>query len=466
MTTKSNILSQFNHANPVIAQSIAKLMAVTPIKPNTFRLSVVTPDDVMEEGSGQYRMEALVVLQLINTAYSELVSALNRVTRKDTLIAQHDRHRHNSGWDDVYDGGENDAPKEETELTIEEQVFNAVDRAEVVLRYGKHIASIKGGGAEWLTGFAISTWVPNEGLKDSDTFTVKEVLEACASGINLETHILMGRVHKVESIVENRLVGFTQFCKQQVSNARAKDKVTEWTKKVAYAATMGIELHDIPVNDAMEYIGDLVSKSAFDRKTSRLEDAVRQVGNSKYLSVAYAIKQNIAALKVKENELDKTFIKASEFLPYSDMLQLDIAQVHKSEEWEDHQLALEVQQAEVDARRDMRAALREQTMFSLEKQAVQIAAIRGQSADIRAMIAAAKADLYKPVPTQADIEADARIAAFAKEAVEAKKAKAAATRKAKADAKAKAVKGVKPSTSPTPKLPKLNVAGPRSTTTH
>jgi septal ring factor EnvC (AmiA/AmiB activator) len=146
------------------------------------------------------------------------------------------------------------------------------------------------------------------------------------------------------------------------------------------------------------------------------------------------------------------------------MLQIDIAAVKKSDEWEDHQLELEVQQAELDARRDMRAALREQTMFGLEKQAVQIAAIRGQSQSIRDMIAKAKIELYTPVLIAVDIEADAKFAAFAKEAAEAKKAKAVATRKAKVETKAKQAKGVKPSTSPTPQLPTYNVAGPRSTT--
>ena len=461
MTTKSNILASFNHSNGAIAESIAKLMAVETIKPSTFRLSVITPDDVIEEGNGQYRMEAQVVLQLLNTAASELVSSLNRVTSKDALLAQYDRHRHNSGWDDQYDGGDADT-KQETEQTIEEQVFDAIDRYAVVLAYGKHIAAIKGGGAEWLTGFETSTWVPNPGLKDcpDGKFTVKQVLEACASGIDLEVHIMMGRVNKTKGVVENRLVSFTELCKNQVSQARTKKKVTEWTQKVAYASTMGIFIDAVPVNDACNYIGDMVSRSAFNRKTSRLEDAVRQVGNSKYLSIAYALKQNIAALHVNESELNKTFLKVSEFLPYSDMLQKDIASVVKSEEWLDHQLELDIKQAAVNAKANLRQAMRDQVMFDLEKQALESQATNNQAAALRAMIAQQRAELYAPKPTAEELAA--KTAQAEKKAAAAKKA--AATKKAKAAEKAKQAKGVKPSTAPTPQVPKYNTAGPRSTT--
>lgn len=433
----TNILSNFAHTNSTIAQSISKLMAVKPVNPNTFRLSVLTPDDVQEEGVGQYQVEAQVILQLLNTAYAEVVSALNRVTRKDQLIPLNDRHRHNSGWDDQYDGGENDAEPEETELSIEDQIVHAVDRAEIVLRYGKHIASIKQGGAEWLTGFEVDAWVPVQGLTDDKDgkFTVDSVKQACESEVDLETHILAGRVVKVRTVVDNRLMGFTAWCQAQVSSAKRKEKVTDWTRKCAYAATMGIELHDVPVNDAMNYIGDLVSKPAFNRKTSRLEDAVRQVGNAKYLSIAYALKSNVAALKVKDAELNKTFIKAFQYLPYSDMLQIDIQATLKSEDWLDHQLSLDIKQSEQDAKQNLRQAMREQAMFGMEQTAVQAQATNNQAQALRDMIAQQRAALYAPKPSaeqvQAEIDAKADYAAK----VKVRQAKAAATRKANAAAK-------------------------------
>ena len=430
----TNILSNFAHTNSTIALCISKLMAVKPVNPNTFRLSVLTPDDVQEEGTGQYQVEAQVILQLLNTAYAEVVSALNRVTRKDQLIPLNDRHRHNSGWDDQYDGGENDAEPEETELSIEDQIVHAVDRAEVVLRYGKHIASIKQGGAEWLTGFEVDAWVPVAGLTDDKDgkFTIDSVKQACESEVDLETHILAGRVVKVRTVVDNRLQGFTAWCQAQVSTAKRKEKVTDWTRKCAYAATMGIELHDVPVNDAMNYIGDLVSKPAFNRKTSRLEDAVRQVGNAKYLSIAYALKSNVAALKVKDAELNKTFIKAFQYLPYSDMLQIDIQATLKSEDWLDHQLSLDIKQSEQDAKQNLRQAMREQAMFGMEQLAVQAQATNNQAQALRDMIAQQRAALYAPKPSaeQVQAEIDAKT-----EKAKARQAKAAATRKANAAAK-------------------------------
>lgn len=430
----TNILSNFAHTNTTIALCISKLMAVKPVNPNTFRLSVLTPDDTQEEGTGQYQVEAQVILQLLNTAYAEVVSALNRVTRKDQLIPLNDRHRHNSGWDDQYDGGENDAEPEETELSIEDQIVHAVDRAEVVLRYGKHIASIKQGGAEWLTGFEVDAWVPVAGLTDDKDgkFTIDSVKQACESEVDLETHILAGRVVKVRTVVDNRLMNFTAWCQAQVSTAKRKEKVTDWTRKCAYAATMSIELHDVPVNDAMNYIGDLVSKPAFNRKTSRLEDAVRQVGNAKYLSIAYALKSNVAALKVKDAELNKTFIKAFQYLPYSDMLQIDIQATLKSEDWLDHQLSLDIKQSEQDAKQNLRQAMREQAMFGMEQLAVQAQATNQQAQALRDMIAQQRAALYAPKPSaeQVQAEIDAKT-----EKAKARQAKAAATRKANAATK-------------------------------
>ena len=92
-----NVISNFAAANTTIAAAIAKLMAVTHVSPKNFRLSVITPDDVVEAKDGQYQIEAPVLIELLDTAYAEVVSLLNRTTRKEQTIALHDRHRYASG---------------------------------------------------------------------------------------------------------------------------------------------------------------------------------------------------------------------------------------------------------------------------------------------------------------------------------------------------------------------------------
>lgn len=446
-----NVISNFAHTSSIIATAVAKLMAIKHTKPNTFRLSVAAPNDVQPEGTGQYRMEAPIILAVLDTVYAEIVSLANRTTRKDAQIALHDRHRYASGWDDQYDG--QDEP-EETAESIEEQLINAVDRAEVVLRYAKHIAAIKDGGAQWLAGFEVNKWVPVPGLTDDPAgkFTLEQVMQACITETNLYEHIKMGRVQRVTSVVENRLLGFNDWCDAQIHRKGVDDG---WKNKCAYARTCDIHLHDIPVNTAEEYIGDIVLSSAFNRTTTRLEDAVAKVANNNYLRIAYAIQHSAAATTVNKREIDKAMAKAWEFLPYSTMLQIDITAVKASEEWQDHQLDLDVKAAEEEAKRDFRAAMREQAMFNIEKRAVEIQSTCEQAERIRALLAKQREELFAPKPTEADLEAEK--AAKAKREAAAKKAAETRAKNKAAKEAAKHLKGVHKASN----KPVLNTSGTR-----
>lgn len=420
----TNVIAQFAHSSSVISNAVTKLMAIgiAHKAPNTFRLSVATPNDVQPEGTGQYRMEAPVIVALLDTVYAEIVSAANRTTRKDVQIALHDRHRHASGWDDQYDGSDD---PEETEESIEEQLINAVDRAEVVLRYAKHIAAVKDGGAQWLAGFEVDKWVPVEGLSAEEH---ELIAKACLAETNLADHIKMGRVQKVRTVVENRLLPFNEWCDRQIHRKGVDDG---WKNKCAYARTCDIHLNDIPVNTAEEYIGDIVLSSAFNRLTTRLEDAVAKVANTNYLRVAYTLTHNIAATTVNKREIDNALKKSWEFLAYSPMLQADVKEVRASDEWQDYQLDRDVEEAEKEAKRDERQAYRELAMFNIEKRALAIAETRSKADSIRALIAKERSELLAPKPAAQPDEVKAKRAAAAKKAAETRAKNKAAKEAAK-----------------------------------
>ena len=155
------------------------------------------------------------------------------------------------------------------------------------------------------------------------------------------------------------------------------------------ARVQDIEVPDCPVNTAMDYIAEIVADSAFNRSTSRLEDAITRVANSRYINLAYALQDG------QRRAIEKALKTAYDALPYSTLLQKDIAEVKASDEWADHQLALDVAQAKKDAEQEMRNAIRAQTMFNIEKQAKEIAGIKAQAAGIYAMINAEKASVTK-----------------------------------------------------------------------
>lgn len=398
---KTNALMNFAAANTTVSATIAKLFAIKPIKAADFRLSVVRPDDVVEEGLGQYQLESPVVVALLDTAYAEVVSAACATERRDA-IPQADRARSLSGYDETYDG--QDEP-EATEHTLEELLQAAIDRASIVLRYARHIASIKDGGAQWITGFDVDKYVAND-PKD------EEAVAICARNGDVSQLIIDARVTRVTEHVKNRLPSFHDWCD---AGRRQEWASVEWKAKLAMAMVQGVEVPDAPVNTALDYIGEIVADSAFNRDTSRLEDAITRVANKRYLTIAYALGDGT------KRGIDSAVKTAWTALPYSTLLQQDIAAVKASDEWADHQLACDVAQAKKDAEQEMRNAIRAQTMFSIERQAKEIAGIKAQAAGIYALINAEKASVAKA-------EKAAKAAANPKPAKAKKEAKAAITK--------------------------------------
>ena len=432
-----NTITNFAHTSTIISKTISKLLEVTPAAPKTFRLSVATPADVAGEGIGQYKVEAPVVAALLDTSYAEVVSAANRVPRKDSIPVA-DRGRSLSGYDDKYDGAEE---PEETEETLEEQLQAALDRAAVVLRYGKHIASIKDGGAEWLLGFEVDKWVPTPGLTDDPDgkYTLDEVLRACTANTGLARHIKEGRVTRVKSVVDNKLPQI----KEWINNQLFRDGIAEsWAQKLAYASVLGLRIDDVEVNVAKSYIGDIVTRSAFRRETTRLEDAISRVANRRYLGLAYLLNEQALLQKPSDSEIAKAVAKAWPFLQYSSLLQQDVAEVKASDEYQDWLLQKDLETAKEAAQRDLRQAMREKALFGMEQYAAQAAAIRDQAAAIRASITQQREALASPAPVapQADPADEAK--AKAKKAAAAKKAAETRKRNAEAKAEAKRVKGV------------------------
>ena len=370
-----NALMNFASKNAAVANTITALFALKPAKPADFRLSVLAPDDVVEEGSGQYALEAPVVVALLDTAYAEIVSAATATERRDsTPVAE--RGRSLSGYDDTYDGAEE---PEATEQTLEEQLQSAIDRASIILRYGKHIASIKDGGASWITGFDVDKYIARD-PKDEEATAI------CLRNGDISQLIIDARVTRVSEHVKNRLPQFNDWCD---AGRRQEWASVEWKAKLALARMQNIEVGDCPVNTATDYIAEIVAGSAFNRSTTRLEDAITRVANSRYIRLAYALNDGIKA------PIERAAKTAWTALPYSLMLQHDIKEVKASDEWADHQLALDVAQAVKDAEQEMRNAIRAQTMFSIEKQAKEIAGIKAQAAGIYAMINKEKKELIK-----------------------------------------------------------------------
>ena len=375
MNAKTNALMNFASTNVTVADVIAKLFALTPVKPADFRLSASAPDDVVVEGSGQYSLEAPVVVALLDTAYAEIVSAATATERRDA-VPVNDRSRSLSGYEDTYDGADDE---EETEQSLEEQLQAAIDRAAIIARYAQHIASIKDGGASWITGFDADKYIATD-PKD------EEAKGICLRNGDVSQLIVDGRVSRVTERVKNRLMSFNDWCDE---GRRQEWASVEWKAKLASARIQNIEIEECPVNTAIEYIAEIVAKSAFNRSTTRLEDAITRVANSRYIRLAYALADGVRA------PIQRAVKTSWTALPYSTLLQSDIAAVKASDEWADHQLAQDVAQAKKDAEQEMRNAIRAQTMFSIEKQAKEIAGIKAQAAGIYALIAKEKKELVK-----------------------------------------------------------------------
>lgn len=404
--------------NKAVAEAVKKLIGAPAQQAKDFRLTVVTPDDQLPEGKGQYAVEAHVVLGLIDTAYAEIVSWANRTPRTDSIPVA-ERGRHLSGMDDQYDGADSDAPKPLTERDIAEELNTAIYCAASVKRYAEHIAAIKDGGAQWLAGFDVDAWVATD---EKDEATVEMLKKP---GTDISKLITEGKIKRVKTHSDSRLVSFNAWCDKQLA---LEYPSVEWKAKIAMARVQNIVLPNVDVNTACNFIGDWASKSAFGRDTSRLEDAAKRVANRKYLSLAYAIESGV------KKDITKA-MKAWAIIPYSEMLADDVKALKTSDEWADHQLELAVSDAKKKLADERRAMAREMFMVGIEQQAAEMQIERqkmeADKKELEAKRAAIFAMLNPDVAKKAEEEAKAKA-----EKKAAAQAKAAATRAAKKAAQA------------------------------
>jgi hypothetical protein len=343
---------------------ITKLVNLKLKSPSSFRLSVHTPDDVQEEGFGQYQAEAHVILRLLNTAYSEVVFSM--IADVATPVA--DRGRNPQFNPETPGAYESEAEQSQNQESLVEQ---AMHRAQVILAYGWYISRITHGGAEWLQGFTINNW----GAADPND---EEAVLACSSDADITTFIKESRVILKREQVQCRLLHFNDWCQQQL---KREGLSPEWRAKVAYATTVGyIEDQEAVSHSIMkEFIGPIVAEPAFNRPTSRLEDAVTQAANTQYLKLLQAFETG------KENKVwDKEAVQL--LIPYSPILKANIQELKASTEWHDQILQEEVTTAHQAAEKNLREALREQVLSTIAQQANQVANINAKAEAIRATL--------------------------------------------------------------------------------
>lgn len=374
---KTLALSHFGNSNETIRKLVERCFNTQPLESKDFRLAVETPDDDAEPIRGQYGLEASVMLQIRNTAFSEIVSAANAETRKDATIPVGDRGRSLSGYTDIYDGS--DEP-EVDHAALETNLDEAITRAEMVCKYMDHIASIPKGGAEWLKGFRVSTWVPTETEDEA-------VKVAIAAKADLSEFIAQGRVKKGYETIDNRLISFNEWCAQALKNPKTQG---EWRNRLAYARMLNITVDwaHVPVNNAMDYIGDTVRRPAFNRTKSRLQEAIERVANAKYFNLVYAINAVLLDGNTKRlKDIERSNITWLA-LPYSAAMQKDIKEVKLSDAWQDAEEKREQEEYAKQAREMRRTALREQS--AAERMATTVGIMK-MNAETQAMrIAAAK----------------------------------------------------------------------------
>lgn len=382
---KALALSHFGHANATIAKMVKHCFDTAPLSSKAFRLAVDTPDDDAEPILGQYALEASVLLECRNTAFSEIVSAACAETRKDTTIPVAERGRSLSGYTDQYDG--QDEP-EIDQSALETNLDDAIVRAEMICKYMDHIASIPKGGAEWLKGFRVSTWVPTE----VDDEAVKIAISAKA---DLSKFIEEGRVTRGWETIDNRLISFNEWCAQALKNPKTQG---EWRNKLAYARTMNISLDwaHVPVNNAMDYIGDTLNKPAFNRTKSRLQEAVERVGNKKYFNLVHGINDVVLdesrIKRLKDIERSNVTWLA---LPYSEALQKDLKEVKLSDAWQEAEEKREQEEYAKQARELRRQALREQSAAERMAATVSIMKMNAETQAMRLAAAKQMADMQK-----------------------------------------------------------------------
>jgi hypothetical protein len=362
----------FASANKTIAKTIADLFKVVKANPNTFRLSVKVPDDINEEGVGQYALEASVVILLLNTAYSEVVVAATTVERRDAMPVA-DRGRSHEGYDDVYDGAEE---AETTEEDLSTSLEKAMDRAAVVHSYAEHIAGIKGGGAEWMKGFDTFKYVA---VDKADTVAVTQ----CGiQNSDVSKLIIEGRVIRENTRVNNRIETLNDWLDTQLKSQFASPA---WKAKLAETSIQKLDMPNCGVSEACDYIGHIVNGTAFNRTNSRLAEAIERVANSKYISLTKAIDSELSGA------VNKALKSALDSVRFSTLLQIDKLDVLSSNEWADHCLDLEIKQEEDDTKEAFREAIRAQNMYAREIRMEALGEANAQTANIMAGIKAARA---------------------------------------------------------------------------
>lgn len=265
--------------------------------------------------------EMQVVRRLQDTAYSEIVSLLNQPIPKD-YIPVADRGRANGfgrfEMEEEYNGSEQT-------MSLEDRLDAAIIAGAMVHRWAQHLASIKDGNAAWATqGFQTkAVWKP---VDPKDT----EACEVCDErGERLCAWIAAGdtRIAIQSKYVAPKIVSFGTWLKDAFRKA---DKSKDWSKKLAIALREAGEdtkdLQPMEINPAKAALMNWAEDHAFNRKTSRLYDALVQAADTKWkfdveqvLEKGNPVKLNnsssaLLAFSPKFHEARKEFASSQELL--------------------------------------------------------------------------------------------------------------------------------------------------------
>lgn len=433
-----NFIAQLNTISNII-----DLMALPTKSPKEFDL----------QNFGSPAAEIQVVRRLLDTAYSEVVSLINQVPRKDSIPVA-DRGRSLSDFDSEYDGTEE---VESTFDSIEAQLELAIINAAVVHRYAQHLGAVKQGGAEWaINGFVSSPeWVA---IDPKDTQAVQVCHE---KGDQLCAWIAAGdnRIELKSEYVRPVIKSFGQWLTDTFAKA---NKTKVWSQKLAQAIAVADNetkgLMSVEIDVAKASIHRWAALPAFNRNTSRLEEAVASAADTKWrfdFSKAQLPSSAVAWL----------------LLPYSPKFQQDRADFQQSQELMDAITALMDAQREaltsdrlVEARK---AAKHIATLLSFATEEVRELVTESDAAEALNNVLLAQ-DLKKSVAARArqliyaevnmDIREQAAVSVLQQRSLEAKE-KALAKRQAALDALLNpTTKAKKPAAAKKPKLVAAAVA--------
>lgn len=415
-TTTNTLVANFNSSNKVIAKAMEDMLKAKPLNPRDFRLSVTTIDDPKKEGTGQFNIEAHVVLDLLDTAYWELASVINSPETDDNIPLadrlQKTLMDKSSAFKPGEDGGH---AEDEKRPTKEQRLELAVTAAGLVKKYAEHIAAVKGGGATWiLEGFNTKRWMPVD-LKD------EEAVKLCADqSSDFSDLIAAGRVKKVDTHVPGRMVTFTQWCDAQ---RLKKDQEINIKNMMAVCKVADVEVHSVTTETALKFMGSWVQGFGPNKTENRLHRSVRKVANQKYRSLCWAIDAG------KRNDIEYR-MNAWNIIQYSELFATQLAELKNSDDYQDHLLKLELQAAQAKVAEQRRAMVRESVMLDIEEGAADLEIQR------RAMAEEKKANEARRAAISAKLNPEMTLKAEAEEKAKAEKkaaaqAKAAATREAK-----------------------------------